>query len=154
MRPAREQILSEPAGPRLNAWVAEFVFNGDPPREFACPRCGGGCYGAFGENHGQIACHGYATQHSEDGGCGWQGTWADVADMPFSHDIAAAWQVVEKWRDPDKPGGYGELSMRCEGSPEEGLWVVHFGVKSEGLARELPLAICRVALLAVIEGAA
>lgn len=30
MKPTREQILSEPAGPRLDAWVAEFVTKWEP----------------------------------------------------------------------------------------------------------------------------
>lgn len=68
----------------------------------------------------------------------------------YSTDIAAAWTVVDHWRNPRKPGGYGELALRCEGEPRDGLWVCNFGTKGKGTATTAPLAICRAALLATL----
>lgn len=67
----------------------------------------------------------------------------------YSTDIGAAWLVVDWWRSPRKPGGYGELMIRCEGRPESGLWVVELGIVVTAHARTLPEAICRAALKAL-----
>ena len=36
-------------------------------------------------------------------------------------------RIVNWWRDPERPGGYGEMVMRCEGPPDNGLWIVELG---------------------------
>jgi hypothetical protein len=63
-------------------------------------------------------------------------------EAPYAEDLLSAWQLIDWWRSDDKDGGYGEMSMRCEGSVDEGRWVVGFGVSQEGVHATLPAAIC------------
>ena len=81
------------------------------------------------------------------------------ADYPFelayqrgetrwSQDIAFAWEVVEKIH------ADGEYNLALEWYPQEKEWGADFdewGVTSQCCAKTAPLAICRAALLAVIE---
>lgn len=127
MKPTRDEILAEPAGPRLNAWVAEYIMGWpvvDGPERHT--------HAQFVQRNGE---HSVALQE-EFGG-------TDFAWRP-SIDIAAAWQVVEKM-------GCGTI-----GHYPRGLWTAYFITQEDGILRHIaqaetaPLAICQAALLAVI----
>lgn len=60
---------------------------------------------------------------------------------PFSTDISAAWQVVEKWKD----ASWSFEAETHEGP--EGCWTVKVG-KFEAKADTLPLAVCHASLAA------
>jgi len=67
---------------------------------------------------------------------------------PYSTDIAAAWEVAEKMH------ADGRYNLALEWYTQEKEWGADFdewGVTSQCCAKTAPLAICRAALLAVIE---
>lgn len=66
----------------------------------------------------------------------------------YTEDIAAAWQIINMWRNQEREGGYGEVEIRSEGPLDDGMWTVYFGVVSKGTAPTLPRAICKAALAA------
>ena len=142
----RDEILNKEAGPEMNALVAEYVMG---QTDFDHP--------GFFWNEGT----------TEDGKDGWDGfncprCGASKGDTGkctkhYSTDIAAAWQVVEKfeynwniYRDVGKCGSEyitaGDMQYRVifssPGMPMQGV-----------TADTAPLAICRAALLAVLETA-
>lgn len=114
----RDEILSEPAGPRLDAWVAEHVMGWTPT-----------------------------------------GLAKDFNGVPFpepipnySTDIAAAWEVVEL------VGGF-EIEQWGDVWEKKGtiIWAASFNLPDgknivHATAATAPLAICRAALLAMMEG--
>lgn len=130
-KPTREQILVEPAGRQMDAWVAEWVMEWKVTDDKLF---------AFSHNTKK----GYML-----------GQHADIAFvetfMPSS-DIAAAWQVVEKLTANEWSSQF-EFNKFC-------WWILFFRIDpvlpeeiSEGVgeADTAPLAICRAALLAVLE---
>jgi hypothetical protein len=161
---ARDMILAEPAGARLDAWIAERVFGGEPDKEFVCPKCGGDCWHrtigkdkATGEPAvtDEVVCDGCqvhsASYSTSSGGCGWRGTWEDIANPPYSTDIGAAWEVVEKMHRMDEC-----LSLnwrRGDITDDKMRWAAEFRQSEEfAVSDSAPLAICRAALLAVVGG--
>lgn len=68
---------------------------------------------------------------------------------PFSTDISAAWEVVEKIQDYQKPPQAGH-PLRLEYHWWVNKWWACIG-SSEDLVEAVPLAICRAALKAVKE---
>ena len=68
-----------------------------------------------------------------------------VKDFPFSSDIAAAWQVVEKLILDNK---LFELEFYQESVDSRPRWGAAFGIES--YADTAPLAVCRAALKAVL----
>lgn len=125
MKPTREQILAEPAGPRLNRWVGEYVM---------------GCREEQSDDdlYDLIILGGVnQVDFCEPGAC-----WSAVPK--YSENIASAWQVVEKmlasgW------GGFG-----WDGFEKGQKWLVGFGhTKIE--AETMPLAISKASLLAALE---
>ena len=116
-----------PAGRELDALIAEKVFGSPKPTV------------AFDNVH---IC-------SPDGVWAWIATKADGSDfdwrplLPYSRDIAAAWEVVEKMRNycftiGNLPSGYWNASFH--GTVD---------VVGSDTAETAPLAICRAALKAV-----
>ena len=93
---------------------------------------------------------------TEDGQDGWEGIYCprcgasegskDKCCIHYSTNIAAAWQVVEMLR--SKLWGRIELVSGLEWH----CWSDLDKAKSWGSGDTAPLAICRAALLAVIEG--
>lgn len=132
VRPTREEILAEPAGRRLDAWVQQYVL-GVEPREVSV---------AGGDDTVTVWVGNAALS---------DGIWNRVellrhgAPPRYSEDIAAAWGVVEHlnragmWWEAD--GGRLGLPVRFRFS---------FGESVE--AADLPLAVCRAALLATASG--
>ncbi len=81
---------------------------------------------------------------------GWEGR---VGFTP-SRDIAFAWQVVDyltqvrQWSD-------FHVEYSCGGSPNDPPgWLAYFPGATDATGETAPLAICRAALLAILEGAA
>lgn len=85
--------------------------------------------------------------------------WVKPGEKPtyllpqFSRDIAAAWKVVEKMHSDDQ--WWCDLSWRDDVCPGRTVWAVDF-VTKDGRCESAddesaPLAICRAALLAVME---
>ena len=116
------EILSEPTGKQLDAWVAEAVFG------WVCIEGGPG-------GGGEIFWR------TPDGK-----TLEECDDLPaYSTDIADAWEVVERLR-----GERIYLMRLTNGTDVYGCWFgsgIHDLVYSE-LCDTAPLAICRAALLA------
>lgn len=103
-------------------------------------------------------CDGYVSQNRDPGWCGSCGAYVNEPE-PYSTDIAAAWEVVEKMRTWK---GKGTLGCRAcieihsiDGSFEEGENKPYLAMiwGKEGIAKTAPLAICRAALKAVMENA-
>lgn len=128
MKPTRDEILAEPAGPRLNQWVAEYVMGCREEQN------GNGTY--------DLIVPGGVNQidFCEPGAC-----WS--AAPGYSGEIAAAWQVVEK---------IGGVVVEDWGTGfTYPRWSVHFkdanGFASGVVWAESPcVALCRAALLAVV----
>jgi len=125
MKPTREQILAEPAGMQMDAWVAEFVMGWIPVY--------------IGDN---------ITAHELSDGSVITGYFRP------STNIASALEVVEKLAKPPWAWGIDSINIG-----DEHRWdVVYWGDEShDDFVRYelpepetcLPLAICKVALLAV-----
>jgi hypothetical protein len=110
------------------------IFGREPKSKTPCVQCGAETYGR-GTGCAYADCR-------HDG--------PDLDRVPcYSTDIGAAFRIVEKWRKSDQVGGYGEMSMRCEGSDKSGIWVVGFGQHDEVAAPTLAHAVCLAALKAV-----
>lgn len=166
MKPTREEILSEPAGPRLDAWVAEYVMGWvrEPGDVFS-----------WAERDSGVATGWYIDEDPDYYACG-----ENCRSWRPSTNIAAAWEVVEKLENHDggeNPAYRYPVSV-CSDRYNAG-WVVLIGWSPEepwaddvtminfwddmrkpaniparcGIARDpsAPLAISRAALLAVIE---
>jgi hypothetical protein len=86
-------------------------------------------------------------EYLDDGDAYYLGEYQEIIQLPFySTDIAAAWEVVEKIRE----------YIECIWPNDRGLWsLLSYERLEEGLttvsAETAPLAICRAALLAVME---
>jgi hypothetical protein len=138
--PTIDEMLALDAGPELDAVIAERVFGWvrwkgtdgvvelhEPRAERWLPR-----YGFVRTDEAYARC--------------------DTSTHRFSTDIAAAWTLIDYWRDPNNTGGPGEMSIHCESDQDDddgGQWVCGFGVYAEGVAVTPPLAICRAILLAL-----
>jgi hypothetical protein len=133
MIPTREQILNEPAGRQMDAWVAEFVM-GWPQWDFK--NDWEGSFPMWRDDEGVLLYTTYDDPHY----------WSP------SKDIAAAWQVVEKLHGPytlnvftsdfDRSVGF------CCHIRRVGTFPSSFAYEYGDTA---PLAVCRAALLAVLE---
>lgn len=135
-RPTREQILSEPAGPRLNRWVAQYVM---------------GCYerkylGKFGHHLYDLVIPGDVSRiaYMSSEGC-----WLDCPK--YSEDISEAWAVM------DRIGArHGWAIIHTTHSKHGTGWFVvdngeyDFVTLSGAACETAPLAICRAALLLLI----
>lgn len=109
----REQIENMPAGRKMDNLIAEHVFRLEKP---AYPNDDKFIY-----MEGSLGYYRFAS--------------------PYSTDISAAWQVVEKMR--EKSGVVLSDFLNND-------WSCHFvDAGKEIVAETLPLAICRAALLAV-----
>lgn len=134
MKPTRDEILNEPAGPRMNSWVSVNVMGlPDIPLFGApCPYCGGEMW------HGR--------DRSRCTACG---EWRRSPYKEYSSDDAAALEVLGHIT-PDSSWsllllrGKGERVYEC---------TIHRtdGGKVHASADTPALAICRAALLAVME---
>jgi hypothetical protein len=81
------------------------------------------------------------------------GTARCELDAPrFSSDIGAAWEVVTHMQRPDDETGYHEyyFKLECTVAAKPVYWYAWLG-EHEAEAATAPLAICRAALLAVME---
>lgn len=133
-KPSREQILSEPAGERLDAWVAEFVMGWTPDK--------------IENSSGDLVWSGYRMPNG-------------APNMPahrFSTDIARAWEVVEKLaEDHQSVAVYrhfdewlvGTVWLWPNWNPARTLYAGK--LKRAPRANTAPLAICRAALLSVLD---
>lgn len=131
MNLTREQILAEPPGPRLNAWVAEYVM--------------GWTYGPdYVEDLGPVN--------------GWSDANGNPVEIPlFSTDIEAAWIVVGKMKTAAVGPGFELLWGEEEPNDADKVWVAVFGARLapeqfivEAYGPTAPLAICRCALLTTL----
>lgn len=134
------------AGRPLDRLVAEKVVGDAAMWGFQCPLCGSTHFGtdlSTGLRH----CHG-------DNGCSWRGP-PSKAPPAFSTDIAAAWQVVERfrlWVIPDERQWCAGIPRNLSGSiysadmygPDD-LGVID-GRLELARADTAPLAICLAAL--------
>ena len=118
----REEILALPAGRHLDALVAENVM-GIPALSQR-------------EWQGQLLWIGGGDNDR---------TYT-IAIPNYSESIAAAWLVVEHLKAQTSIIGMEYLPRRIEGA----VWRFHFDA-SYGYAPTVPLAICRAALLAVMQ---
>ena len=140
------QVLKEPAGPRINAWIAERVMGWKRGQR-------GNWIVSVPPNHEWL---------SDDGG--WEPTTKEVTfpledlHIPaYSTDIAAAWEVVEGIRGPVQhcllvdlsncPAGDWQCTIREAVKATD--W--HERDIARGRAPTAPLAICRAALLIMLE---
>ena len=76
------------------------------------------------------------------------GIWGRVEQVPYSTDIAAAWQVVEKYRVLDHHFNVG-VNMGFDGKAH-GYWAICANGPTAH-ADTAPLAICLAALAAVAD---
>jgi hypothetical protein len=139
-KPTREQVLAEPAGRQMDAWVAEFVFKMEKT-VYGIGKSSETCF----ENEEYL--------------------WRSWEVPEFSVDIEPAWMVVEKmhesgWSVEIKQLAPGESLLTNDKVPQkiECRVYVHFfkighyyNSQSDALGDILPDAICRAALLAVLE---
>lgn len=131
-----DEILNEPAGPRMDAWVTEYVM-GVKPRDVRV--CGSD----------EIVTVYNANKSFIDGGWGKLDLLRYGTPPNYSTDIAAAWEVVERMK---KAGCTTKLSVYrghgywCEFSNQPPL--VCAGSEDDD---SMPLAICRAALLTTLE---
>ena len=77
--------------------------------------------------------------------------WREVDPLPYSTDIASAWEVVEKATDYE---GFSS-DFALDGTPNYHTWKLWFGTRGhctegKGSANTVALAICRAGLKAVI----
>jgi hypothetical protein len=137
MKPTREQILAEPAGGQMDAWVAEFVMGWKWPTN-RCPVCGW----LYSETRDQGCVPGDCSMRPRP----------NIVEIQksrgygvYSTDIADAWQVVEKMR--TSPWKWYEIAHRPIGC------MVNFtgNIGDNVYAETAPLAICKAALLATLE---
>ena len=118
----REEILSMEAGPEMNALVAEKAMGESYPDRFAHPKWWSLRYDHIGHE-----------------------IW--VA-MPFSENIAAAWEVVEKLREENIAILITTMGPRHEVMSNT---IINQINGPACWAETAPLAICRAALLAMLE---
>lgn len=124
----------------LDALIAEKVMGGAGMCSFRCPQCGSDHFGSSRDSDGSWTryCHGW---------CTWSGAPEDAV-APYSTDIAAAWEVVEKfeycylWLDTQDLLGTGRRAWECKLEAEDAR-------TKYAVAPTAPLAICRAALKAV-----
>lgn len=125
MKLTREMIEKEPAGPRMDEWIAEDVME----------------WKIVGTRNGK----GFAIPQSRR--YRWMIPGGIVtSDIPeYSTDIAAAWEVVEKITEvnPDRIDGMPASSRFMYLFEKGNVWAMS--------AEEAALAFCRWALLAVLE---
>ena len=136
----RDEILKMEAGRELDALVAEHLFGGAGATWFVCPRCKGEHFGASGDGR---QCH-----DEYNRGCAWYGAISDALP-PFSTDIAAAWEVVDALSERNIHFAIftqNNVVMTFE-SKFDGGYISEAGGADDSIA----LAICRAALLAVME---
>jgi hypothetical protein len=129
----RDEIFAEPAGPRLDAWVAEKVMGCLVHEEQGLGRIRYCCGCGYKRDRGEYP-------HGSDG---YDGSRSE-RDLPdYSTDIAAAWQVVEKFK---QSGSFIQLWCGCSGP--DAVWSarIHSWIVT---ADTVPLAICQAALLAI-----
>lgn len=117
-KPTREQILSEPAGERLDSWVAEFVM-GDP--------------------RGQVWERAYSTDIAA--------AWGVVENLTARHHSVAVYWHFSDWR----VGTVTGLDSVAVAEIETGPNAYTGPLKRAPSALTAPLAICRAALLAVLD---
>lgn len=135
-RPTREQVAAEPAGRRLDAWVHEIVFGRVTRPVRVCgstetvevyddkPHYTDGWY-----DRGDLARAGTPPAYSTDPGAAW---------AVVEHLRAAGWFV--KIYDPMELDEWG-ICLLCPGRPEV-----------SAMDAKMPVAVCRAAVLAVLEG--
>ena len=102
----------------------------------------------------------------EDGGADWISSdgkdwWCNACDQEsgfprFSTDLAIAWKLMEKLYDDGWIAGIGSLAQKPRGWRAElcNMWEADFErcpTDIEANADSAPLAICRAALLAIME---
>jgi hypothetical protein len=156
----KEEILAMPAGPELDALVAERVMGCQPKKSWNGYDCG--CGNAFRRPHSDELLH-------EDKCHSHSGLNCDGAALAgYSTDIAAAWEVVEKfriavaklkhwnyetrvyreawWAKPLAPTANGVDGG--QGHTDSEIW---FEEGDEASGETAPLAICRAALLSTLE---
>lgn len=130
-----DKIRNEPAGPKLDAWVAEHIFKWFPPKHSRTEQV----------RKTRGLTHSYYDTH-------WCQPDEQITRNPpkYSTDMADTWKVASKLnyyrlRIEKDPCGWGEVVFSMPSSNGD-KWLEyravfnHFG--------ELPVAICRAALLA------
>jgi hypothetical protein len=143
MNLTREQIINEPAGSRLDAWVAEHVF-GVVPRIIRVQ--GSTEY---------VACQ-TDNPFFQDGSADKPMLIAHAQPREYSTDIAAAWSVVEKIRTGIQPRMV--TLVQYHGTGCGGYCMIESCRSGEVLGKDrytvsgdtMPLAICRAALVATL----
>ena len=128
--PTREEILREPAGPRLNAWVAEHVL-------------GLRLYKAMSGHHKDALVVDRCDYPDRN-----------EPPMPYSTDIKEAMSLLEgnrwggAWEIGQDPSGWSEVTIyRWGGDPNDGDWEP---TATHPENNDLPAGICRTVLLAVL----
>lgn len=130
----RDEILAEPAGARLDAWVCQHVL-GWPFIDMATPFCSVKRAGVIVQgDDGSLRCLRFARI----------GDAVPCEDVHPSRDIAAAWLITAA-----KPG-------LCVEQWDDGRWCAYFCLSDGGTSRQdvadsAPLAIVRAALLVKLE---
>jgi len=129
---SRDEILNMPAGREMDKWIAIHIMKLDdiPLYGAPCPYCGSEMW------HGK-----------ERSRCSSCNEWRYSPYKQYSDDIAAAWEVVEKLKlhigptSNEKQESWYASNRHNFNDPD--LIIV--------IADTAPLAICRAALLAVME---
>lgn len=131
-RPTAADVLAEPAGRRMDAWVSEHVMRLAPRQVRVCG--------------GTETVAVWGAPALTDGVWFRDDLLAYGAPPRYSADIAAAWEVVEQVRRCRR--------MCCVTACRDGAWECMVGDTANdhrhGTAGTAPLAICRAALLAVL----
>lgn len=142
-----------PAGREMDALIAEKVMGHRP--EYGCfvdDTYNGECVGTDGATDCLLAEQKLRKQKQIPGDCKY---WRIAEPEPYSTDIAAAWEVVEKIKDTNMDSyKYGansfELSRNRPMQPSR-LYACRFNSNNNGYsyAETASLAICRAALKTV-----
>lgn len=127
------EIKNLPAGRGTDALIAEKVLKLNTPNEdYPCPICGSEMW------HGKDRAR-----------CSVCNEWRYSPYKEYSSDISAAWEVVEKLCDENGC----DIVRVCKRDPEllRGEWSCNFGLGFEAFGETASLAICRAALLMILE---
>ena len=136
----RDEILKMEAGRELDALVAEYVMGDELARQVGAPE-----YATrdMAMDAGDMSLEGMQIGDFD---------WEQIEPYPYSTDIAAAWDVVEMMRN--------KVIYKYPVCPNiiyhhtDGLWHCEYfsgDWMRNATAPTAPLAICRAALLAVME---
>lgn len=137
MKPTRDEILAEPAGPRLNQWVAEYVTHWQPSG-LARDMNGNPFPEPIPDYSGEIAASWEVVEKCRD------------MDIPYDSTVFdySPWFCIES-PNPSIPNKCAHQTNWVAGWRNNAMYEGD-GWQMQEIGETAPLAICRAALLAVV----